>query len=140
MQLRNGKQLILPVVEKQFVKEPTEVKPQISQKTINDCISCMLNNKIKAFSEVQTKICIGHVDRLNDEIRLLSEMYYIIECFNLQNNPLFTHFMNMVGKKSPEFYRDISVRIAPENSKYKIMTTRDRKAAEHLLTTLRKYM
>jgi hypothetical protein len=153
MQLRNGKQLLSAMVSSTEMVSSTVEKSSmdiattqktihdcITQNTINDCITHILRNKITAFSEVQSKLCIGDVDRLNEEIRLLSEMYYIIEEYDLQQNPQFAKFMNMVFIKSPEFYREISVRITPENIKYKAMFIHDRKAAEKMLLTLRKYM
>ena len=150
MQLRNGKQILsvidsakmVSTVNNQFVSSVAEAvfDAAIKQKTINDCITRILKNKITAFSEVQSKLCIGDVERLNEEIRLLSEMYYIIEEYDLRHNPQFTTFIYMIFIKSPEFYNDIMIRITPENNKYKTMRIADRKAAEKMLITLRKYM
>ena len=128
MQLRSGKQI---------ASVGSVLKPQqASQKEIKD----LLNNEITAFSKVQSNLSMGHVERLNEEIKILFHIYQIIDDFDVPRNPYFASFMKMVFIKSPEFHRDILARITPVNKKYKTMTIADRKAAENMLFILRKYM
>jgi hypothetical protein len=78
-------------------------------------------------------------EKFNENMRILSELYYLIEYYDLQSNPIFVKFSVTYKEKAHEFLIDIN-KILHRSSGYNL-SRRDRLHARNFakeLTTIMK--
>jgi hypothetical protein len=150
MNLRNGKVLlqqdqdhqeqekacIIITIQEKVIQPPEHLKENPTQsdkviiKLIQDLISIFQNLKNQNLTKEEN---------FNEKMRILSELYYLIEYYDLQSNPVFVKFSVTYKEKAREFLIDINKNLHRSSGFH--LSRRDRLHARNFakeLTTIMK--
>ncbi len=118
MNLRNGKQIVQQKhQEYQKYQENTNISIVIQENTIQSSKYTQHEmDTVKLIKKLAIEFVKLHLQNdtvtkeeiFNEKLRILSELYYLIDYYNIHTNPKFVKFNAVYKKKAREFLHDIN--------------------------------